>query len=109
MPSGIGTSRVPLGPCTFNPSPDCIFPTSILTPEGNGIGFFPTLDIVLSQMMDMRLSAASLPHPNQRGWQPHPLPNPAQDFPADAFLARCPARHHAPRRGQDTDSEAALH
>src|SRR5579863_6087126 len=79
IPSGIGTSSVPLGPCTFSWSPIWIF-----TPEGTGIGFFPTLDICL-------------------------LPNLAQNFPADAFLARRPARHHAPRRGQDADSEAALH
>src|SRR5580692_2691128 len=83
MPSGIGTSNVPLGPCTFNWSPICIF-----TVAGTGIGFFPTLDIC-------RL--------------PGSLPNPAQNLAADAFLARCAACHHTSRRGQDADAEAALH
>src|SRR5579863_8098186 len=83
MPSGIGTSSVPFGPCTFNWSPICIF-----TVEGSGIGFFPTLD--------MSLFRTSLPHP-------------AQKLAADAFFARRPARHHAAGSGENTDPESTLH
>ena len=81
IPSGIGTSSVPLGPCTFNCSPIWIF-----TPEGSGIGFFPTLDMIVLSFT-----------------------KPCKNLAADAFLARRPARHHAPRRGQDADAEPALH
>src|SRR5580704_12689435 len=78
-PSGIGTSRVPFGPWTLS----CV-PIWIFTPEGTGIGFLPTLDIVR-------------------------LPNPAQNLAADAFLVRPTPRHHAARRSQDADAKPALH
>src|ERR1700722_7092797 len=82
MPSGIGTSSVPLGPCTLKLSP-----IWILTAGGRGISFFPTLDMSLSL---------------------YPLPNAAEDFAAHAFFARGFAGHDAAGSGQDADSEASL-
>src|ERR1035438_2556596 len=88
MPSGSGTSRVPFGPCTFNWSPICIF-----TVEGTGIGFFPTLDMSSSNLFQLL---------------PGSLPDAAKNLAANAFFARCPARHHTPRRSQDADTKPTL-
>src|SRR5580700_5940937 len=87
IPAGTGTVSVPLGPCTFSCSPIETF-----TPEGTGIGFFPTLDMSYRTLICLAL-----------------LPNPAQNFAADALLARRPARHHTLRRGQNADAKTALH
>src|SRR5690242_5445700 len=75
----MGTLSLPLGPSTKSSAPRLIF-----TPLGNGIGFFPTLDMVLNS-----------------------LPQLAEHLSADAFFSRGAAGHHATRRGQNIDAEAA--
>src|SRR5712692_7724998 len=74
--AGTSARSLPLGPSTLTA------PGSILTftPEGSGIGLFPTRDI---------------------------SPHLAQNFAAHALLVGVPPRHHAARRSQNVDPHAA--
>src|SRR5690348_7130127 len=63
------------------------------TSLGMAIGFFPILDII-------KLSTFSY-------WLPVALPNLAQDFPAQAFLARLASGHNPAGGGQDVDAHTA--
>src|SRR5262245_20333390 len=80
MPGGSAWRSLPFGPCTSTAPSD----TCTLTPAGIGMGFLPIRDMVNS-------------------------PDVAEDFAADALLARLAAGHHAARRGQDGGAQPAEH
>src|SRR5262245_44370133 len=83
MPGGIRWRSLPFGPCTSTAS-EAIF---TVTPFGTGIGFFPIRDMAATCL----------------------LPDVAEDFAADAGLARGAAGHDAARGRQDVGAEAAEH
>src|SRR5690606_42134604 len=82
IPAGLAIDRVPLGPLTVTFSGW----TFSSTPLARAIGFLATRDMVVS-----------------------PLGHEAQDFTADALLARLRIGHDAVGRGNDGDAEATGH
>ena len=78
-PAGLAIDRVPFGPLTLTLSAW----TFSSTPLGRAIGFLATRDMVVT-----------------------PLGHEAQDFAADALLARLRVGHDALRGGDDGDAEA---
>src|SRR5512147_2653672 len=89
MPPGRGTVSLP-----FGPSNSSISSIWTLTPFGNEIGFFPTLD------MTCYLSV----------WSKEPcgrLPDLTKNLPSQAFLVRLAAGHHAAWGRQYVDAQAA--
>src|ERR1700733_3617543 len=95
MPCGTGTVCLPFGPSMFK----CPSPAVIFTPFGNGSSFFPTLDI----RFPFETSHNRRPTHSSR------LPHVTKDFAAHTLLARGRSCHHALRRRQNIDSQAAQH
>src|SRR4051794_15880014 len=87
MPGGIGTVSFPLGPSTRTWSPIWTF-----TPDGNGIGFLPILDIVRFLKFSPRDAF---------------LPDLAKQLTTHALFAGTAAGHYATRCSQDVYSESA--
>src|SRR5690606_24006137 len=80
MPAGLTTDSVPFGPLTLT-EPGWAFTS---TPFGRGIGFLAMRDMCVT-----------------------PLGHEAQDFSADALLARLRIGHDALGGGDDGDAQAA--
>src|SRR5579872_2994247 len=94
-------TSVPFGPFTV------IVPSSAgvtVTPAGTAIGRFPIRDMFIS-----RGRPACGSPPCQLICSARGLPDVAEDFSADALLARVAIRHDAVRRGEDRDAETAKH
>src|SRR5581483_2441433 len=131
MPSGIHCTIFPFGPSTVTTLP-C---TEYFTPEGTGIGFLPTRDIVQSFMacesrcnlcltvplQPQRINSLfiqiwsnllpTLSEPRRRRSCPSRPGSPdlAENFAAHAFAPCLTAGHDSARRGENADAEAALH
>src|SRR5579885_1089406 len=116
MPAGSGVSSLPFGPCTAT-----VLPSSFtVTPLGTAIGFFPIRDIGLLAACGSQRRARALVSTFQlrRRWclatrsppsATAPLPDLAEQFSAQAFLAGLAPGHHALGRGENVDPQAAQH
>src|SRR5438270_520790 len=99
MPSGSGCSSFPFGPWMRTTLPM----TSIFTPCGTGIGFFPIRDIVLSFLSSLHSPESG----GFLGYSSDSLVDLAEDFAAHAFAASLAAGHDALRGGEDVDPQSA--